>query len=200
MRNTIATLLLLLAACGDRTPDSAGEGAAAAQPPGADLPGAAGDDAARIQALVDRGMAKEPGARAARYRNLRAGVGGAACGEVALGGAPFRPFVVTPEAIAVIAAEPAIAFEDPSDFAADAWIRWCATPEELAALGPQLKRRAAAQVGAETNLTATAADELPPLVPEGPPAPPAEEAAPKPAAKAPPPQIDSFFNSVQRSE
>jgi Prokaryotic lipoprotein-attachment site len=121
-----ATLILLaLAGCGQKTPRSAEP----TDPAGAaDLNlavAAAPADPAQLQALIERGMAgslRDP--KAAQYRNVRAGAGGAACGEVAVkAGAPFLPFVVTPDALAVLGTKPDIAWEDPDDFLADAWIR-----------------------------------------------------------------------------
>src|SRR5256885_9534156 len=35
------------------------------------------------------------------------------------------------DAVAVIGTSPEVKFNDPSDFLADAWIRWCASPDEL---------------------------------------------------------------------
>ena len=189
--------LLLLSGCGSEGATDSDEVAAAPEQPALDLPVAdAGADEARLQDIVRRAMASAlPDAAGARYRNLRAGVGGAACGDVAAGTGPFRPFVVTPDTLAVIASGPAIAFDDPSDFFADAWIRWCATPEELERLGPQL-RSAAGRAPPDAAASAPPPLDLPPPDPAG----PALRPAPKPPAKAPaePPRIDSFFNSVQR--
>jgi 8-oxo-dGTP pyrophosphatase MutT (NUDIX family) len=191
---------ILLAGCA-REPADEGEEAAARQAAEeaalqASLP--QGEDPARLQALIDRAIpAVLPNAAKAQYRAVRAGVGGAVCGEVSTGG-PYRPFVITPEAVAVVADGPAIAFDDPSDFVADAYIRWCARPEEMERLTGDLARAAAE----------SAATELLPAPPEAPlPVPlpvPAEEQVSatrppaQPAREAPPPQLDSFFNSVQR--
>ena len=209
-------ILLLLASCSGQNDDDAAsetsarnDAALASEPV---LP--TGEDAAAIQAKVSRAMALAlPDAGSAQYRGVRAGAGGAACGEVAAGkgaaAGAFRPFVVTPDGIAVIAPGAAIDWQDPDDFVADAWIRWCATPEELQRLGPQLQSAAINSAAAAAAAAAPAADEpdlpLPPVLEQGPgaaePAPaPAEKAAPPPARKseAPPPRIDSFFNSVDR--
>ena len=210
----ILPILLLLASCSGENDhgNAAGSEAGAGAAPGSEPMLPTGEDATAIQAKVSRAMAvalKDAGS--AQYRGLRAGAGGAACGEVATGGkgaaaGVFRPFIVTPDGIAVIAPGPAIAWEDPDDFVADAWIRWCATPEELERLGPQLQ--SAAINSAATAVPANEPDlPLPPVL-EGPPAalpttpPPAEPPAPRPARKsdAPPPKIDSFFNSVDRGE
>lgn len=207
----IALLLLILAGCGSKPGSEAADPAA----PGgndllANLAVAAPDDAARLQALIERAM---PAALArpkdAQYRNVRAGTGGSACGEVApKAGAPFVPFVVTPDALAVIGTKPAIAWEDPDDFLADAWIRWCASPEELARLGPTLANAARSAVPLGNSVTAAtpppidpsiiAVDPVPPPPSDSPM--PAPAPAPRPKAPPPPPQIDSFFNSVQHKE
>jgi hypothetical protein len=198
MRILLPILVLLLAACDDRDADAGDvEGAAgSAAPPAA---GTSGPDLAALQALIDRAITRAmPGGATARYRNVRAGTGGAACGEVALQSAVFRPFVVSRDAIAIIAEGPTIAFEDPSDSVADAWIRWCATPEELLALEPQLRSAAmtpAAEI--ESNMAALPELELPSAAP---PPPAAASKPPRPSAPPPAPQIDSFFNSVQRPD
>ena len=186
-------ILLLLAGCGGQNPAEGEEESAEVRPPAIDLPAvAAGEDPAKLQEAVRRAMAAAlPGAASARYQNIRAGVGGAVCGDVATGPGPFRPFVITPDTLAVVAPGPAIAFDDPSDFFADAWIRWCATPEELERIGPQL-RQAAARPAAPAEEPASP----PPL--DLPPPEPAPRPAPKPKPPADPPRIDSFFNSVQR--
>jgi hypothetical protein len=204
-------ILLLLASCNNQAgeDDAAAEGGAAEA--GGALPAAvpAGEDMVALQAKVSRAMATAlPDAGTAEYRALRTGAGGAACGEVATqgkGGGVFRPFVVTPDGLAVVAAGPAIAWSDPDDFVADAYIRWCASPEELQRLAPQLQSAAANSAAAAVP----AGDEpdlpLPPVreeLPVAAPPPPAAEPAPPPARKkaAPPPQIDSFFNSVDRPQ
>jgi hypothetical protein len=205
-------ILVLLAGCGSKTADEGGgDDAMAGGDPFANAAAAGGgEDPARLKELVVRGLSgvlRE--AANSQYRDLRAGVGGSACGYVAPKGAPadgFRPFVVTSDAIAVVGAAETIAFEDPDDLLADAWIRWCATPEELQRLAPALQAAAAASAAAQG---AEPADpQLPPPTIEvpAPPAPEPDPAPPPPPPKArpkvppPPPQIDSFFNSVQKSE
>jgi hypothetical protein len=200
MRISVPILLLLsLAGCQQR--GAAGQTDASetgAVPSDEELLRGIGDPG-RIQALIERAMSTIPDAASARYRNVRPGAGGAACGEVSLKSTPFRPFVVTPEAVAVIAATPTLAFNDPADIAADAWIRWCATPEELERLPPRLTDPVLPTLDADANGAAPAELPIPSAVPEptaAAPAPPPPSAA---AKKAPPPEIDSFFNSVQRS-
>lgn len=195
----LCLILLSLSAChNDGTGEGAGDAASEPQQalvPETGLPSTA-PNPAQLQAMVKRAMAAVlPDAKAARYRNLHAGTGGAACGEVSAGSTPFRPFVVTPNAIAVVAATSAIAFEDPSDIFADAWIRWCATPDDLRRLGPVLQQAAASNV-----IETIPNPEIPPPgEPALPPPTPADTPPPRAAAQpAPRPEIDSFFNSVQR--
>jgi hypothetical protein len=164
----------------------------------------AGDDPARLQALIDRAMPTAiENAKDAQYRNVRSGAGGSVCGEVAAKpakGAPvFVPFVINPDALAVVGTGPKIDFSNPDDFLADAYIRWCATPDELKRLAPDLNRAAAqapsvvppAADGGD-SVTATALPIAPPAAETPPSEPPA-----RPRKPPPPPQIDSFFNSVQ---
>jgi hypothetical protein len=149
----------------------------------------AAQDQARIKALIDRAMpAAIPDAATARYRNLRAGVGGAACGEVAAAAAnaPFRHFVITPNAVAVVGDAPGIKFNDPSDFLADAWVRWCATPDELKLVEAELRR----PLPSSGNDFIPAPQTTMPVL------------KPEPAAAEPPPdtKIDSFAASVRRPQ
>ncbi len=201
-------ILVLLASCNSQ---AAEEDAAAEASPGeaaAPVAAPAGEDMAALQAKVSRAMAVAlPDAGTAEYRALRTGAGGAACGEVATkkGAGVFRPFVVTPDGLAVVAEGPAINWTDPDDFVADAYIRWCASPEGLQRLAPQLQ--SAAVNSAATAVPPEEEADLPlPPVREEPPAAPAEPAPaaerPPPPRKTPPPQprIDSFFNSVDRAQ
>jgi hypothetical protein len=204
-------ILALLASCNSQAEE---EDVAADLPGGemaANASGAlpAAEDMAALQARVSRAMAVGlPGAATAEYRNLRTGTGGAACGEVATQArgiaSIFRPFVVTPDGLAVVADAPVIDWEDPDDFVADAYIRWCATPEELQRLAPQLQS-AAAKTAAAMKPPADEPDLPLPPVREDPAAtaPPEPAPAPSPRKKGPPPpppQIDSFFNSVERPD
>ena len=162
-------------------------------------------------AIVERAMAVAiPDAAKAQYRALRAGAGGTVCGEVSTPAkgapGPFRPFLVTQSGVAFVSDRPTIDFADPDDALADGWIRWCATAEELQALGPTLQ--AAAAGAAEANPSEVSALEIPtidaiPILPPSPqPANATQPAEPAPKAKnappPPPPKIDSFFNSVAR--
>jgi len=196
MRKLIAILLLLGGCSGADEPVN--EAVALSEELLANLDSAApGDDPAQLRALIDRAMPVAlPDVPTPHYRNVRAGVGGAACGEVAASEAgPYRNFVVTPEAAAVVGEEPGVRFNDPSDFLADAWIRWCASPEELAQVEAQLRAGPAPDVGTSTDLSGTP----PALVAE----PAAPAPAPTPIVRRPPPpapRIDSFSQSVSRPE
>ena len=187
-------ILLLLAGCGAKT---GGESNGAAEPVPPDLmPNLApveANSAANVQALIDTAMpAALPDAKTAQYRNVRAGAGGAACGEVSGKTTHgFVPFVVAPGGIAVVGTGPKIEYENPDDLLADAWVRWCATPEELNAVAATLRKARPDLLSG--NVAALPPDVPPPAVPEAPP-PKASSAPP------PPPQIGSFFNSVARGK
>jgi hypothetical protein len=203
----LALILVLLCGCGPKAADESVDAAGAGTDLTANLAAAASPgDATRLQALIDRAMpAALPNAKSAQYRNVRGGAGGSACGEVAAKpGAPFLPFVVSPDALAVVGTRPDIAWEDPDDFLADAWIRWCASPEELAKLRPRLESAARA-LPPGGNITAADPSLLDPsIIVDRPPPPPPDSPMPAPPAPrpkpAPPPQIDSFFNSVQHKD
>jgi hypothetical protein len=210
MRRSLLLLCLLAAGC-DRlgAGGNAANDAASAEDPLANLQITDRNaDPARIQALLSQAMpfalgkAKDP-----HYFNVRAGAAGAVCGEVATDGGPPRPFVVTTDAVAVIAAGPKLRFADPSDVAADAYVRWCASPEELAGIQAEIRRAAAdpANIAMATvpnasvsAVDAAAAAGLPPP-PEAAPEPPAAKPPPpRPGPPTPPGDIDSFMNSVRR--
>jgi hypothetical protein len=186
--------LLLLAGCGSRDRGDANN-AADALPPELmpNMAAVEASSAAHVQALIDQALpAAVPDAKTAQYRNVRAGAGGAACGEVA--GKTTHgwvPFVVPPSGTAVVGTGAKIDYANPSDILADAWIRWCATPEELNTVAAEIhKARPDLLPG---NLAAP--------VPDVPPPQPVAEAPPaRPSAPPPPPQISSFFNSVARGK
>jgi hypothetical protein len=208
-----AAFALLLAGCGERggggnvVDNEALAAGAAANAMLANMAAPADpNDPARLQAAIAQAMpAALPGAKDALYRNVRAGAGGAVCGEVATKpagrAAPvFRPFVINPDGLAVVADTPKLAFDDPADFVADAWIRWCASPEELQKLAPQLHRAASDPSSIPMSNVDAGAAGAPPNVPADatPTASPPAKAAP---AKPPPPaNVESFFNSVQHKQ
>jgi hypothetical protein len=141
--------LLLLAACNsEQGADAAEEGAQDADPvlEAANMvAGTAAAETAKLEAKLQSAMAvilRDPGS--ARYSNVRSGAGGSVCGEVdskqesGRHGGP-RPFVVTPEGVAVVSSAPAVSYDDPEDVFPDFYLRWCATPEELQRVGPRLQ-------------------------------------------------------------
>jgi hypothetical protein len=203
-----AAIALLLAGCDSKSGEVIDNDAVAAgTEANAALANMAGpadpNDPARLQAVIAAAMpAAIPDAKDAQYRNVRAGAGGAVCGEVAAKPAgraapAFRPFVINSDGLAVVAATPKMAFDDPTDFVADAWVRWCASPEELAKLAPQLRRAASdpSAIPMGNVVDAGAAGAVPEMPPEAPTPPPA-----KPAKPPPPARVDSFFNSVQHKQ
>jgi hypothetical protein len=150
-----------------------------------------------------------------RFSEIRGGPLNAVCGKVdsKLPNGKYagpRPFVVTPEGVAVISATPAIMFDDPADPFPDLYIRWCATPEEMQTIGPAIARNAEMPPPPPAPLPETI-DPVPQgkwgVVPGAAPAPAPKAAEAPPAAKekAPPPapvvnrqpgDEDSFMKSV----
>jgi hypothetical protein len=209
-------ILLLLAGCGagDTGGSGGGSGGGGTDDLSANLMvGVPAPDMNQLQGLIDRAMpAAIPDAANAQYRNLRAGAGQSVCGEVATKWAEgqageFRPFLITADGVPVIGNQARVPYENPADFMATAWIRWCATPEELEALASEIKTMEPVIPEPDMNGVAPVTAPIPmpppdvPMVVQVPP----PAAAPAPAAKAepkaaPPPQIDSFFKSVQRGE
>lgn len=198
-------ILLLLAGCGAKDTEET-EGNALGVPEGLTAPlpaGPPGQDPAALQALIDRAMATTlPNAKDAQYRNLRPGTAGAVCGEVSVPGpkqapGPFRLFVVTSDAVAIVAEGATIDYDDAEDAFADAWLRWCATPDELQALSTRLQS-AADNAAADNAAMAIPEVPLPDLPTDALPQDPEPAAKAKRTEPPPPPQIDSFFNSVDR--
>jgi hypothetical protein len=190
-------ILLLLAGCGSKSGVDASNAADAIP---ADLmpnmEAVEANSAAHVQELIDRALpAVLPDAKSAQYRNVRAGAGGSACGEVSGKTTHgFVPFVVTPAGVGILGTSSKIAYEDPSDFLADAWIRWCATPEELQKVSATIQKTKPDALG---NMSLPIPD-----VPVGAPGVPVPDTPPpaKPGPPPPPPQIGSFFNSVQHKQ
>jgi hypothetical protein len=198
--------LLLLAGCSQDPPGDADDGDAAT-PPAAAAAGNLAGDSAGLQARVDGAMAaalQDPAG--ARYRNVRAGLAGTVCGEVdpkrTRGGhAGFRPFLVTPQGVALVAGSARLKFDDPADPFPDFYIRWCASPEELKRLEPELQRAIAGSGGAAPPPDPLPGeggihDPLPPDPGEQPPLSPPAGAGGK--AETGPADVNSFINSVKR--
>lgn len=208
-RGTGFAALMLLAGCGWASPDDSN-----VQEQGADLAaealaaanqaaGEQGEDPAALQARVERAMGVIlRDSESARYANIRSGVARSVCGEVdskqengRYGG--MRPFVVTPEGVAVISTTAAIGFGDPADIFPDYYIRWCASPDELTRLGPAVRTPlpAPADPGVQADIPDIPMLDPPP--PAGAPGGPAPKARPPAAPGAD--KDDSFLNSVVRT-
>lgn len=207
-----ALLLLLLAGCdrsSDNQPNSRSLPAGAAAP-GAAQPAASATPADQLEQRARTALgAIVPDPKSMRFAALRAGTSNAVCGEVEAkqpdGKPAVRPFVVTPEGVAVVSTTAEVRIDDPEDPFPDFHMRWCASPAELARLQSQM-------IGGET-LGLGAAPPPPSEIPDVPPDIPADlpMAAPslpeRPAAQVkagPPPKPpaptsdDSFFNAVAR--
>lgn len=199
----VLTLALLAAACDRNEEQPVDAGISPARP--ASAPQLTAADAERM--LRDKAAA---GLRAilpdpddARYTDLRAGTAGAVCGRIdteqpdGKRSGP-RPFVVTPDGVAVISLTPTLMLNDPEDLFPDYYIRWCATPAELATL----------EVTSELNMAAPDIEMPPELAeladPPGPSEPLAPRettaAAPESPAPAPSSNLESFSKAVIRGE
>jgi len=213
MRTTVALALLLLSSCGSKTTPNR-EGGAQALPGDLEPQAKAAPSAAQLEAQASRALsAVLLSPKDAYYWNVRQGSGGAVCGEVdsrkeeGRYGGP-RPFVVTPKGIPTVSPPPRVVFENPADTFPDFYIRWCASPEELAKLGTSIPEEQP-----ETNNASATAPELPSSsLPADLPSLPAERAPvvaspavpqrPIPPPAAPPKNSsdDSFFNAVIRQK
>lgn len=135
--------LLLLSGCNSQSQNEAREG-----PDAAALAAAA---AAEVAAPVDPAVLQSKAQTllgailsdpaSARFSNLRGGPAGSICGAVDSKGSDGRytgprPFVITPEGVALVSPTAQVPFDQPDDIFPDFYIRWCASPEELARLGP----------------------------------------------------------------
>jgi hypothetical protein len=213
MRKFLA--LLLLAGCDSQSRDGGGGSGMSAQE--AALmenlsAGASPEDTAQLQvraAAALSGALIDPGS--ARYANIRSGASGAICGEVdskqpdgKQGG--MRPFLVTPQGVAVISTTPQVVFADPSDIFPDLYIEYCASPEELTRLGPRLSEAARNPEAIPIPAAEPPLDvpmDLPKFTPpaEAPPARERPAPAPAPVPVAPrttSPDDDSFSGAVLR--
>lgn len=205
IRRFAILMLAGLAAC-DRGEDDAATGAPAPAPSAA--PQVTKVDAGRmLQEKAAAGLrAILPDPDDARFADIRSGTAGAVCGKVDTEQpdgkrSGFRPFVVTPEGVGIISLTPTVMLNDPEDLFPDYYIRWCATPAELATL----------EVGTEIN-TAAPMTEVPADLPElgklpepgeTPSAHPAEVAAAPPTPPAPAASssdLESFSKAVIRGQ
>jgi hypothetical protein len=199
-------VLLLLAGCSQDPLDDADQGEAAPPPAASAAAGNLAGDSAGLQARVDGAMAaalQDPAG--ARYRNVRPGLAGTVCGEVdpkrTRGGhAGFRPFLVTPQGVAMVAGSERLKFDDPADPFPDFYIRWCASPEELKRLEPEL-RRAIAGSGSAAPLDPLPGESGVPdplLTDPGEPPPLSPPSGSGGKAETGPADVNSFINSVKR--
>jgi len=214
MRLAVMLAVALLAGCGAKDDAEAGAESTAGGE-GANLPAGIGvEDPARLQQRVDAAMAAIlPKPAEARYAEVRSGVAGAICGQVdAVQSdgkyAGLRPFVVTPQGVAIISITAQIPFDGPVDEFPDYYLRWCASPEELAAIGSRVEVDASdmppppsadllPDVPADLDVPVT----VPPPLPPAPMPPDTRWGAPV-KIKAPPRTNadDSFYNVVVRED
>lgn len=214
-------LLLLLGACGSRSDEAADGNAARAEAAAsqqlAEQLGAQGEAGLRRRLESLTAILADPS-----YRQVRSGPMGAVCGEVDTklrDGARtgFRPFVIAPDGFPLISTTARINYDDPEDMFPDAYIRWCASPDEMERIAALVERR---QMGAAAGTPGDVPDPAldPALIPDVPSAAPpiVAEAAPPPAMVAPAPRApdtratpparsdssdeDSFFRSVVRPQ
>ncbi len=137
--------LLLLLGCNSQSQNPASEG-----PDAAALAAAA---AAEVSAPIDPAVLQSKAQAllgtvltdpaSARFSGVRSGAAGSICGAVDSKGSDGRytgprPFVVTPEGVALVSPTAQVPFDQPDDIFPDFYIRWCASPEELARLGPMM--------------------------------------------------------------
>lgn len=205
----VLPVLLALAGCGSDPRQPGGGGAqgdpARLEPALPEAPNQAQLEAKAAQALSSVLLSPKD----ARYWNLRPGSSGAVCGEVdsrqedGKFGGP-RPFVVTPEGVAMVSPATRVVYGDPGDLFPDFYIRWCATPEELTKLGPNIREEAPAEPGAANMADGT--DLMPagdaPLPAPPPASPRVEISKPEQVSPTKPPSgdEDSFFNAVIRKK
>lgn len=209
-RLALAVLAIpMLAGCGAGDSGATGSGENAAIAPSTTTNGAAAADSGDLAARAQVALSRALGTATSQTSALRATPSGAICGTVSYrlpqgGDSGPRPFLVSPQGEALVSAAPRVMVEDPADSFVDAYMRWCASVEELRAMQAQLSNTNAAAV---PDLPPLPADSPPPLLldPEEPspipPAPPRTRWAP---ANPPPPanqtagDRDSFSNAVLR--
>jgi hypothetical protein len=212
--NRISGLLLalaLFAGCDSRDADEPAAGGEAALPASAGaFPEQSGDQGAEAQQRAEAALAIIiPDPKSARYADVRPGTAGAVCGIVDAKQADgkysgARPFVVSPEGVAVISTTPQVNFGDPEDVFPDFYIRWCATPAELRTIGPRIALPETPPPMPddipdllEGEIAAAAP---PPEAPAQPPLPPRDAPAAQAGTNPPPPAgEDSFSSAVLRA-
>ena len=215
-------ILLLLSGCDSQQDENGGGGVPASAVAGMEDPmiNAVGADPAALQARAQTAVSAvilDP--VSARYANVREGSGGSICGDVNAKGENgrlqgLRPFVVSPEGVAVVSSAATIMFDNPADMFPDFYLRYCAPLEEL----PMLHRKMAARSPdlpppPDASLGPAPPSDLSPLdfpvgaAPPPPPPPPSPPSARQPAAaqaqakaKTRGGDEDSFFNSVIRPQ
>lgn len=203
----LSIALALVAGCdsrGGESMDAAPEGQAPAAA-GA-LPAQGGDPVAQAQQRAVAALSiLLPDARSARYAEVRAGTAGAVCGTVDAKQADGkysgpRPFVVSPEGVAVVSTTPLVNFDDPEDVFPDYYIRWCATPAELRTIGPRIALPEAPPPTVDDIPELLESDIADAAAPAEPPQPLPEPPKAKAKASAPPaaPGDDSFSSAVLR--
>jgi hypothetical protein len=212
-------MAVLLAGCesGEEAPAQEGAGSPALPPAAAGASASPAADAARAEERARAALAVilvDP--KSARYSEVRRGTAGSVCGRVDSKQADgkyagARPFVVTPEGVAVVSAAPRVVFDDPEDVFPDFYIRWCASPEELRTIGPSVALSDRLETGLEAGNIAGLDGIIAPEIPPSPEAPVAVGEAP-PASKADAPRSpaaganqgareeDSFARAVLRKE
>jgi hypothetical protein len=211
-------LLLLLASCDSQRDEASGGRGAATAPAGLEDPLIKAADPAALQRRAETAMtAAVLDPASARYANIREGSGGSICGDVNAKGEDgrlqgFRPFVVSPEGVAVVSSAATIMFDNPADLYPDFYLRYCAPLEELPTLHQKIVARTPdLPAPPDASLGPAPPSDLPPLDdPVGAAPPPPPVPAPKPAprtpaptkdqAKAPTGDEDSFFNAVIRNK
>ncbi len=213
-------ILLLLSGCDSQRDENGGGTVPASTGAGMEDPmvNAGGADPAALQARAQTAVGAailDPAS--ARYANVRAGSGESICGDVNAKGEDgrlqgFRPFVVSPEGVAVVSSAATIMFDNPADMFPDFYVRYCAPLEELPMLHRKMMARTTDLPSApDGSLGPAAPSDLPPpdLAIGAPPPPPPVPApppslrrpvAPKGQAKAQGGDEDSFFNAVIRPQ
>jgi hypothetical protein len=172
------------------------------------VPGQNGETAAQAQQRAVSALSVIlPDAKSARYAEVRPGTAGAVCGlvDAKQGDGKYsgpRPFVVSPEGVAVVSTTPQVNFGDAEDLFPDFYIRWCATPAELRLIGPRIALPEASPPPAADELPELLESEIAAAPPAGgpaePPLPEAAAAQPKASAPSAPPGEDSFSSAVLR--